>query len=107
MSFFSGFSENLERRYRTSFSEAMATQSNISFSLFSILITFQTKKKIIFTIINIIFFILFITILVIYYIKKNEIIKVFELNADYNLNKLYFTVSIVVAVFYIIIISLI
>ena len=52
------------------------------------------------------FILVFIAILVIYYIKKNEIIEIFEMNADDNLNKIYFTSSIVSAVLYIIFCSL-
>lgn len=107
MSFFSGFTTyNYDRIYETSFSEAIATTSNIGLSLFCIFTTFKFAK-IKYTIVNIIFFILFMIILVIYYINKNEKIKVYEKNADDNLNKIYFTSSIVSAVLFIIIITLI
>ena len=106
MSFFSGFytSKTFGRTYDTSKSEAMATAGNIIIALITIcLFIFGNKKD---KILNIIFFILSITALVIYYILKNKIIEVYAENADENLNKIYFTSSIVIAALYIIINSL-
>ena len=110
MSFFSGFNEKKKydvygkvlklsyttQTYETSFSEAMGTCSNIFIAGLNLVIVFASyygsnKKAAVFSIIC---FILTIAALVLYYIKKNEIIKVFEENADKTLNIIYFSTSI-------------
>jgi hypothetical protein len=110
MSFFSGFNEEkkyfvngkvLERSYHiqtyeTSFSEAIGTCSNIFIAALNLISIFASyfgsnKKE---AVLSFIFFILSIAALVLYYIKKNEIIKVFEENADKTLNIIYFSTSI-------------
>ncbi len=109
MSFFSGFliSRNFGRKYESSRSEAMATVSNTTIaavSLFYILGNLKgNKKKLIFVII---LFILSILALVLYYIQKNEIIKEYVEGADENLNKTYFTCSMVGATLTIIILNI-
>ena len=109
MSFYSGFitSKTFGRKYETSRSEAMATISNTTIALasaFYILNNFKGNKKKL--IIIIILFILSILALVLYYIQKNEIIKEYVEGADENLNKTYFTYSMVGAALTIIILNI-
>jgi hypothetical protein len=109
MSFFSGFtiSPTFGKMYETSISEVLATNSNIIVGLFCSYSLFKDissgNNYFIQTSINIIFLILSIVALVIYYINKNQIIKVYQENADEELNKIYFSSSLVGAILYIII----
>ncbi len=109
MSFFSGFNcDNIEncnydRHYNSSISEIIGTLSNLNLAVITI-ININPNKKIN-ILVNIILFILSIILLVIYYIKKNEITQVFVVNADKNLNIIYFTSSIVIFFIYICIIA--
>jgi len=114
MSFFSGFNcDNIEncnydRHYNSSISEIIGTLSNLNLAVATITgicgININPNKKIN-ILVNIILFILSIILLVIYYIKKNEITQVFVVNADKNLNIIYFTSSIVIFFIYICIIA--
>lgn len=128
MSFFSGFSVvkyddvkknnlnynlgrriNIEKFYQTSFSEAMSTINNISIAIISLTSAiivggFGKNKKV--AVLGVLFLILSIAALVVYYIKKNEIIKVYEENADQTLNIVYFSSSIGIAFIFIILINL-
>jgi len=128
MSFFSGFSVvkyddvknnnlnynlgrriNIEKIYQASFSEAMGTISNISIAIISlcsaiIVGVFGKNKKV--AVLGVLFLILSIAALVVYYIKKNEIIKVYEENADKTLNIIYFSGSIGIAFILIILLKL-
>lgn len=114
MSFFSGFNCNniencqYDRKYNSSISEIIGTLSNLNLAVATIVGIFGYKinpNKKINILINIFLFILSIILIVIYYINKNEIIQVFVVNADKNLNEIYFTSSIVIFFIYICIIA--
>ncbi len=116
MSFFSGFTERTykkylysstnykEKAYETSFSEAIGTTSNIIIAIWSLISVFNGyfSNNIKVAVLSIIFLILSIAALVLYYIKKNKITKVYEKNADKTLNIIYFSSSISIALTFII-----
>lgn len=108
MSFFSGFQDpyynNGDYIYIPSLSETMGTV-NISIVAIGSGIIFYNSiktKKNFDMILSIIFFILAITIIIIYYIQRNIITEIYIKNekTDENLNKIYFSLTIVITFIY-------
>jgi hypothetical protein len=105
MSFFSGFAKDNDGYYYiTSGSETIGS-SNIFFvaigSLYLLIKSIKKSSK--FDIIfNIIFLIMSITLIIIYYNKKNEIIEIYIKNEkpDETINKIYFSLSIIISFIY-------
>jgi hypothetical protein len=98
MSFFSGFKidETEVKIYSTTKSEGMATTTNFFIAttalFFYSLNDWKKNKRI--KIVSLFFILLSILGLIIYYIKKNNILNKFKIDADEELNIIYFISSI-------------
>jgi hypothetical protein len=105
MSFFSGFlQESGYYYYKSSPSETIGNINSFGVAIGSLILLVKSliEKNNMNIITNIIFFIMSITLIIIYFIKRNEIIEIYikDEKPDETINKIYFSLSIIMGFIY-------